>query len=195
MAIAKKEMKEKPHTSRSAKPRKRLRCGFTLTELMVTMLIALIVVLAVGTVIADGVRGWQKTYEQVYTGVRDNSFIARKTFDRVIRNATRHMYSIADDGSWVEVYYHSVSSAPIVDRYARFKVNRRALILERGTFTPGDAGSKSPLTYQKICPNVESCIFKADTLNSGRSIQMILSLDNGAQDLVVVTSAVMHNGS
>ena len=200
-----KTMKKNQHTSRfifagpdgrlSAKPRKRLRCGFSLTELVVTIVIALIVILAVGTVIADGVGGWGKMYEAVYSDVRDDSFIARKTFDRVIRNAIRQPFSVNDPagGTWVEVYYYSTSSMPVVDRYARFYASRRALILERGTFTPGDPGSRSVLSMEMVCTNVVSCIFKAD----GRSAQMILSLNNRTmpRDLVVVTSAVMHNGS
>lgn len=196
-------MKKNQHTSRfilagpdgrlSAKPRKRLRPGFSLTELVVTILIALIVILAVGTVIADGVGGWGKMYETVYSDVRDDSFIARKTFDRVIRNAIRQPISVDPAGAWVEVYYYSTSSMPVVDRYARFYRSRRALILERGTFTPGDIGSKSVLSMEMVCTNVVSCIFKRD----GRSVQMILRLNDRTmlRDLVVVTSAVAHNGS
>ena len=116
-------MKKKQHTSRfifarsdgrpPAKPCKRLRSGFTLTELVVTTLIALIVVLAMGTVIADGVRGWHRTYDRVYSDVRDDSFIARKTFDRIIRNAARHLYLADDAETWIEVYYYSASSVPV----------------------------------------------------------------------------------
>jgi prepilin-type N-terminal cleavage/methylation domain-containing protein len=183
----------RPDGLASAKPGKQLRSGFSLTELVVTVVIALIVILAVGTVIADGVGGWGKMYETVYSDVRDDSFIARKTFDRVVRNAIRQPVSVDPAGAWVEVYYYSTSSMPIVDRYARFYASRRALILERGTFTPGDIGSKSVLSMEMVCTNVVSCIFKGD----GRSAQMILSLNNRTmpRDLVVVTSAVMHNGS
>lgn len=193
-------MKEKQNTSRSIlskpdgrlspKPRKRLRAGFSLTELTLTVIIALIVVLAVGTVIADGVRGWNRMYARVNSDIRNDSFVARKTFDRVIRNATRTMYLVDPAGTWIEVYYHSTPSATMVDRYARFFAASGYLLLEEGTWVPGPTGGKTALTTKLVCQNVLTCIFKAD----GRSAQMILSLHSATEDLTVVTSAVMHNG-
>ena len=79
----------------------------------------------------------------------------------------------------------------MVDRYAKFSAASGALVLETGTFMPGDASVRSILSTQVVCGNVNSAIFKAD----GRSVQMILELDNGTQSITVATSAVMHNGS
>jgi len=154
-------------------------------------MIVVIVVLALGTVIADSMRGWNRMYDHVYADVRTDSFVARKTFDQVIRKATSQIYQVDSAGTWLEVYYYSASSASIVDRYARFYASSGALLVEYGTWTAGAESSKTRLRTDIVCENVASCVFKAD----GRSAQMVLTLDDGSQNIVVVTSAVMHNGS
>ncbi|MHC4743847.1 MAG: hypothetical protein ACYS8Z_18175, partial [Planctomycetota bacterium] len=181
---------KRPHAKPSDKPRKRFRAGLSLTELIAAVAMATIVMLAVGTVIADSVRGWQTMYHRVYSDVRDAGFVARRKFDGVIRNATRFKYQIDPAETWLEVYYHSNSTVSIVDRYARFYSANETLLIERGTWDDA-TGTKSALATEVVCENVASCIFKAD----GRSAQMILMLDNGTQSVEVVTSAVMHNGS
>jgi Tfp pilus assembly protein PilV len=191
-------MKQKQFTSRfvfgrtagrmANRPRKRLRTGLTISELLVATVIVVIVVLALGTVIADSVRGWHKTYDRVYANVRTDSFVARKAFDQVIRKATSQMHLVDSGGMWLEVYYYSTNSAPVVDRYARLYTASGALLVEHGIWT---AGAKSALRTDIVCENVASCVFKAD----GRSAQMVLTLDDDSQNIVVVTSAVMHNGS
>ena len=169
-------------------PRKRLRTGLTISELLVAMIIMVIVILALGTVIVDSVRGWNRMYDRVYADVRTDSFVARKAFDQVIRKATNQMYQVDSAGAWLEVYYYSASSASVVDLYAHLYTASGALLVERGTWT---AGAKSLLRTDIVCENVASCVFKAD----GRSAQMVLTLDDDSQNIVVVTSAVMHNGS
>lgn len=170
------------------RPRRRLRAGLTLAELLVATVIVAIVILALGTTVADSVRGWHRMYGRVYADVRTDSFVARKTFDQVIRKATRQMCLVDSAGAWLEVYYYSNSSASVIDSYALFKTASGALLVERGEWK---AGVKSPLRTDIVCENVASCVFKAD----GRSAQMLLTLDDGSQNIVVATSAVMHNSS
>ena len=170
--------------------RRKFRPGVSLTELVVAMVIAIIVIFAIGTAIADGVRGWHKMYDRVYADVRTDSYVARITFDRVVRQATRHVLSVDSEGAWLEAYYYSTSSAPVTDRYARFYTSSGALLVEYGTYTPGASESRSQLRTDIVCQNVASCTFKAD----GRSAQMVLMLDDDSQNIVVVTSAVMNNG-
>jgi len=172
----------------SPRPRKRLPAGFTLAELLVATIIVVIVILALGTTIADGIRGWNRMYDRVYADIRTDSFVARKTFDQVIRKATRERCLVDSAGAWLEVYYYSSSSVSVVDRYARFYSASGALLVERGSWT---ADAKSALRTDIVCENVASCVFKAD----GRSAQMLLTLDDGSQNIVVATSAVMHNSS
>jgi len=171
------------------------RPGFTLIELMVTIAAMLIVILALGTVIADSMRGWHKMYGRVYAGVVTDGYVARNAFDRVVRQAGRQTYLLAADGAWLEVYYYSSTSAPTLDRYARFVVVSGQLQIQHGVWAPGTATPRTLLTTETVCGNVvvspSTPIFRAD----GRSAQMELTLDDGTLSATVVSSAVMHNGS
>lgn len=175
----------------SSRPGKRARGGFTLTELMVATVIVAIVVLALGSVVADGVRGWQRMYDRVYADVVTDGFVARRAFDRIIRKASRHVYLVDDAGAWLEVYYYSSGAATTLDRYGLFYVSGGELKVEHGDWAPDSESPKTPTNTEIVCGNVSSCVFKGD----GRSAQMILTLDDGSQSATVVSSAVMHNGS
>ena len=176
----------------SPAPRKRIRPGLTLAELMVAMATMLIVILALGTVIVDGIRGWQRTYARVYADVKTDGYVARNVFDRVVRSAGRQ--TLAADGAWLEVYYYLYPSSTWLDRYARFIVANGQLQIQHGNRAL-DGTLSGPDTTETVCGNVvvppSGRIFNAD----GRSAQMELTLDDGSQSATVVSSAVMHNGS
>ncbi len=176
---------------RRAPALRRFGRGFTLTELAVTATVMVIAVLALGTAIADGIRGWQKMYARVYADVVTDGYVARNAFDRVVRSAGRQTYLLAADRTWIEVYYYSSPPVTTPDRYARFVVANGELQIQHGAWTPGGNTPRTLLTTETICGNVSSCIFNAD----GRSVQMALTLDDGTLSATVVSSAVMHNGS
>jgi hypothetical protein len=163
---------------------------------MVAMATMLIVILALGTVIVDGIRGWQRTYDRVYGGVKPDGYIARNAFDRVVRSAGRQTYLLAADGSWLEVYYYRDPSSTTLNRYARFVVVSGQLQILHGDRAL-DGTLSAPDRTETVCGNVvvppSGRIFNAD----GRSAQMFLTLTepDGSQSVTVVSSAVMHNGS
>jgi len=164
--------------------------GFTLAELAVTAAVMVIAILALGTAIVDGIRGWHKMYARVYADVVTDGYVARNAFDRVVRSAGRQTYLLADDGSSLEVYCYSSVGATTLDRYARFVVVNGELQILHGARAL-DGTLSPPDTTETVCANVSSCIFNAD----GRSAQMALTLDDGTLTRTVVSSAVMHNGS
>ncbi len=160
--------------------------GFTLTELMIATVISSIVILGTGTVLVDNQRGWTRMYERVYSDVVTDSYVARKMFDTVIRKASKEKLLLDAAGEWIEVYYYQDASSTYVDRYARFSYDDGAgqLSIEHGSLNP-----RETLSTQTVCENVSACVFKA----AGQSAQMILTLDNGSQRVVVTSSSVMHN--
>ena len=169
------------------------RPGFTLTELVVTAAIMIIVILALGTVIVDSIRGWNKMYARVYADVVTDSYVARNAFDRVVRQAWRgRPPQVGEGGATLEVYYYSSPSAGAPDRYARFEVDagKKELLIKHGNRAL-DGTLSDPDRTETLCANVSSCIFMGD----GRSAQMELTLDDGTLSATVVSSAVMHNGS
>jgi len=161
--------------------------GFALIELIIATVIVVIVISGIGIILADSQGGWKTMYDRAYADVVTDSYVARKMFDAVIRNASGERLLLDDAGNWIEVYYYADANSTAVDRYARFYEGGGQLSVEHGTLNPN--GVKAALTTQIICKNVSGCVFK----RAGRSAQMILTLDDGSQTATVVSSAVMHN--
>jgi len=158
--------------------------GFTIVELMTTIVVAVIVILGIGFIVADSHRGWNKMYNRVYGDVVTDGYVARKTFDVVIRKASKENFLLDDNGDWVEVYYYADSDSTVLDRYARFYEGDGSLNVEYGQLNP-----RETLSVETICDNVSDCVFKG----IGGSVQMCLRLDNGSEAITVTSSAVLHN--
>ncbi len=162
-----------------------VQTGFTIVELMIAVMLAAIIMFGIGVMVVDSQRGWHKMYNRIYSDVATDSYVARKTFDSVIRKASSETFLLDAAGSWLEVYYYADASSTVVDRYARFSYDGiDQLNIEYGIVEP-----RETLTIQPVCGNVSGCVFKA----AGRSVQMILTLDDGSQTATIVSSAVMHN--
>ena len=158
--------------------------GFTLIELVIATAIMVIVVLAIGIALVDGQRGWNIQYDRIYSDVVTDGYVARRKFDAVMRTASRDKFLLDGAGGWVEVYYYANDTSAVVDRYARFYTANGDLNVEYGQLDP-----KETLSIETVCGNVSGCTFE----QLGRSIQMILKLDNGTQTNTVISSAVTHN--
>jgi len=158
--------------------------GFTLVELVITAAIVSIIALAIGVVIVDSQSSWNTMYDRANSDVVTDGYVVRKKFDAVMRKASREKIVLGDAGGSVEVYYYADDSSTVVDRYARFYTADGDLNLEYGQLDP-----RATLGVETVCGNVSACIFK----QIGRSVQMILNLDNGTQTNTVVSSAVTQN--
>lgn len=165
---------------------KRLRAprGFTLVELVITAAILSIVALAIGVVIVDGQTSWNVMYDRVNSDVVTDGYVARTKFDAVMRKASSEKLLLGDSGGSVEVYYYADDSSTVPDRYARFYTADGDLNLECGQRDP-----RTTQSVETVCGNVSACTFT----QVGRSVQMILILDNGTQTNTVVSSAVAQN--
>lgn len=164
--------------------RKTGRRGLTLVELMLGILFLGITLCAVGIVLAESHKGWSRMFDRTYSDVVTDSHTARRTFDRVIRQASTERITLDSGNSWVKVYYYSDADLVNPDRYAQFYKYNDSLKLDHGDSETGDV-----ISSQVLCSNVQTCVFN----QQGRSVQMILQLDNGSQTRTVVTSAVAHN--
>jgi len=153
-------------------------------ELVITAAITSIVALAIGVVIVDGQSSWNVMYDRVNSDVITDGYVARTKFDAVMRKASREKFLLGSSGGSVEVYYYADDSSTVPDRYARFYTTDGDLNLDCGQLNP-----RTTLSVDTICGNVSACTFK----QVGRSVQMILTLDNGTQTNMVVSSAVTQN--
>jgi len=162
----------------------RTSCGFTIVEMMITVVVMAIVGLAIGVVIVDGQISWNVMYNRANSDVVTEGYVARRKLDAVIRSASSERFVIANDGSWIEAYTYANDASEEVDRYWRFYVTDGDLIAECGQVEP-----RATLSVETVCENVSACTFR----QNGKSIQVTLTLDDGDQVNTIVSSVYAHN--
>jgi hypothetical protein len=158
--------------------------GFTIVELMMTITIMMVVGFAIGVAIVDSQRVWRLVHDYTNSDIVSDGYVARKKFDSTIRKASADSISIGENGNWVEVNYCASDSSTTPDSYARFYKTESDLMFMSGKLNP-----KTTLNTDTICQNVSECKFR----QAGRSVMMIVKLDNGTRQNTIVTSAVTHN--
>ena len=162
------------------------RFGLTLVEMMIGMTMAVIVVLALAAVMADGPRSFNKMYDKVNADIQDEAVVSRITFESYVRKSSKYAsnFSVGNNGISLEVSYHSDVSTGVLDRYAKFYVSGNDLLLETGKKSP-----RKTLTLATLSSNLSSCKFKV----LGTSAQMIAVFDDGNDQINLNCSAVMNN--
>ena len=160
------------------------RGGFTLTELTIAAALSALVISSVGFLMIDGQRGWHQIYSRVSDGVTTDGYVASKTFDKLVRKASRSYSAVNAADDWVELGYHQSLTPGLPDRYALMYESNGDLKVEYGIRDP-----RQTLTTTTLCSNVVNCDFQTV---SG-SVQMALTLDDGSTSVAVMSSAVMHN--
>ncbi|MBN2180601.1 MAG: type II secretion system protein [Sedimentisphaerales bacterium] len=158
--------------------------GFTLVELMITIVFMIIIAAGIGTVILDNQRGWSNMYGRINSDVVTEGYAVRKQFDSIVRNASSEKIIVSDTGEWIEFYGYYNDESIETDIYKRLYHSDDKLYLEYGQLSP-----RATISVETICSNVSDCTFK----QFGRSAQMILKLDDGKQTNMIVTSAVTNN--
>ena len=164
------------------------RRGLTIVELMLSSVIGGIAILGIGIAMSDSNHGFKEMYNLVYSDVVSDSQAAKRMFDAMVRQSNCYKVILdLDDYRWVEVHYYADASSTYPDRYASFYFEDTHLYAEYGRIFSD--GTQETLDYRAVCGNVQNCSFK----QTGRSLQMILTLNNGSHQITTVTSAVMHN--
>ena len=158
--------------------------GFTIIELLTTMTMSAIVILCAGVALVGSERRLTRVYNSAHSEVVSGSYVASRVFEIVVRKASREELQLDDLGNWVEVYYYDSADSTSVDRYALLYVSNGFFNVDYGWLDPRVTSSS-----QTVCGNVSSCIFR----HNGRSVQMILTLDNGSEAITTVTSAARQN--
>ena len=116
--------------------------GFTLVELVVTAVVAVIFILGIGYTLVDNHRSWHAMFNRVYSEVITDGHVARRMFDVFVRKSRAKNILLDENGSWVEVYYYGSPASTQLDRYARFYQSGDKLDLECGTWYPGKVNPK-----------------------------------------------------
>ncbi len=74
--------------------RYKFRCGVTLVELIITMVIAVTLILAVGVLLVGGHRAWQNTYASAHKKIKEDARAITITFGSMGRRSNRTHISI-----------------------------------------------------------------------------------------------------
>ncbi len=170
--------------TRRPAPKRLAPHAFTLVELAVAMLIAIIPILVVGTIIAGSQRQWKNMYDRTNSPIATAVAVTTRVFDTTIRKAAADQVLIDPAGKWIEVCYPGNPNSATIDSYARFYAQKGSLHIDRGRLNP-----RTSLTDQTLCENVSSCSFR----QLGQSVQMILKLDDSTEQKTIISSALMHN--
>jgi prepilin-type N-terminal cleavage/methylation domain-containing protein len=173
------------------------RQGFTMVELLVTMGLAAIVILAMGITLADNQKGWRRMYDRVYSDVVTDAYVTRMTFDRIVRQSTirRQLidgdpYAVTGNLSLTVYYYDNPLTSPELDKYATFRIAGTDLLTDYGDLNPGTWDPQGTPRTVTLARDVESVRFSVD----GVAVQITLTLDNDKERMTVTTSAYRYNG-
>jgi hypothetical protein len=161
--------------------------GLTIIEMLLASVIVVIAIFSVAVALSDSHHGFKAMYNRIYSEVVTDSHVVRRMFDSVVRKSNCHECILDYNGRWVEVHYYDGPGSMVPDRYTCFNWDDTHLYVEYGRIL--EDGVKETISYRTVCGNVSNCTFR----QTGRSLQMILTLSNGSQTMTTVTSAVMHN--
>jgi competence protein ComGC len=191
--------------------RHNFRRGFTLIEVMITIIAAIILLIGITGILAAGHKNFKTMFRRTSQGVVPDAYAARRAFELIVRKSSikrldpSTVYS--NPSNQIYVYYYSdpsfIVEGSIPDKYAHFYLSNRQFILDTGSVT-GNFGA--------IPPNLpslaqESRLILANNINSvaftesNHSIQMVLMLDNetGSSDplgtlrMTLIATAIQHN--
>lgn len=80
--------------------RYKFRFGFTIVELVITIAVATVLVLAVGVLLASGHRAWRRTYDSAHKKIKVDALTTMLAFGSMGRRSNRISYTIYEtDGT------------------------------------------------------------------------------------------------
>lgn len=161
--------------------------GFTLVELVISAVAAIIMIMAAGSVMLHSRQDFLKTYAKGNSTIITDAYAVRSMFDRTVRKSSASATSITNNGqnAWFEYYNNSDST--YLDRYTSFYISDSDFVAESGTLDQDH--NQTVVETRTICSNVASCVFR----DNGASVSMILSLTDSTKTKTVVTTAFSHN--
>ncbi|MBE0535342.1 MAG: prepilin-type N-terminal cleavage/methylation domain-containing protein [Phycisphaerae bacterium] len=184
--------------------------GFTLVELMASILISSVLMVAIGGVVANSHRQWNRMYRRVYGDPVVDAEIARRAFEATARRATHRQCLVDPTGQSITLFYYSDRVVAVVDRYAWFYVSGGQLCVEHGApavdgvtgryirgAVQGTVVLARNVVYHHFWQGDDYVIdFAGGGSQYGNTVRMVLTLDDasdGQQPLSITVSATRHN--
>jgi hypothetical protein len=188
--------------------------GFTLVELMITVIAATILIIGISGIIAAGHNNFWTMFHRVNSDIVRNAYEARSVFDAMVRKSSIRRVDPASlvggtGGNELYVYYYSKPqdmNIPDPDKYAHFYLNTAGsdvqLMLEQGPYNWNTETRSNATGTKIIAHNVVAPASGIFSINGGDDIRMILTLDNTASTttkkletakITVTSTAIRHN--
>lgn len=164
--------------------------GTSLIELIICMVIALIILLGVGSVLVHQQIAWNQMYSRVHNGLIADGYVSKSSFEGVVRKSSLSARSpeVGAAGGDLNVYYYSDWSSVAPDRYARFYNSGSVLFVEYGR-VDSDGNLLDANRSERLADDVSSLAFSV----VGPCVEMVLGLDDGRYGISVVSSATRHS--
>lgn len=163
------------------------KSGFSLSELLTTIIVSSVLLLPIGIIMLDTQRGWLDTYAKFHGGAADDAAMAKSAFDKIVRKASRSAYNLAALDDLTVYYYTDWENSTSLDRSARFyrsSVNPSEMYIEHIRLDNG-----TTVGSVLLASNVSDLEFLP--VNGG--LTMKLTLDDGREQTTVVSTALLHN--
>ena len=159
-------------------------------ELIVSMVIAMIILLGVGSVLVHQQMAWNQMYERVHEGLVADGYVSKMSFDGVVRKSSLSAMSpqVGAGGNDLNVYYYSNWSSGAPDRYGRSYSLGGVLFVDYGQLD-SDGSLLGADRTERLADDVSSVRFSV----IGPCVEMVLELDDGKDSMTVVCSATRHN--
>ena len=155
------------------------------------MLMISVMLVAIAGVIADAHRGYNVAFKRVYGDVVSDAYFSRMRFDYYCRKVCSGDVVIDPDIPMVYLKYYStpnISGDAYLepDSFVQFYLDGTDLIQACGPIATNEATDK----IEVIARDVTELKFSAD---SGRAVQMVMTLDNGKESITVTCGSIRHN--
>lgn len=161
--------------------------GFTLVELVVTIIISSILVSAIAVVMMDTQRSWSNSYSKVFGGAVNDAAVAKTAFDHIVRKASHLTHQLNSTDDLTVYYYADWENSTELDRSARIyrsALNPSEMYIEHTRINDNYLTSKVLLSE-----NVADLEFLP--IHDGYTMK--LALDDGHEQIMVVSTAILHN--
>jgi hypothetical protein len=129
-------------------------------------------------------------YQRIHGDILNDSYFASTRFDAMCRKADGGTVRTETAPPLIELYYYSVPNVGSVydlspDLFVQFYLNGTELIQDSG-----DIATSTVTSSEVIARDVTELKFSADT---GRGVQMLLTLNNGKESITVTCGSIRHN--
>lgn len=169
---------------------RRRRAGLTLLELLMGSIVALLLFICVGILMADSQKNYERIFSRVAGDRTTDGQAAIQAFDSLCRQASRRRCLLSVSEEMLEVYLYSDPQVSFPDRFACFYASGTDLLLEQGALQPGTWARGGGATETIVLAReLEEVRFRKE----GEALQMFLTFQNPQNPGMVVCSSIRQS--